>query len=118
MKGIIGFKNLHVDCIIGVEPEEKMENQPLYIDLKVKADVSRCIQSDAICDSIDYTKLAKICVDVSKAHDYNLIETFAQKVLQEMFKTFPIQWGWIKVKKPRAIGQAEYAFIEVEEGVL
>lgn len=115
MKGLIGFENLKIDCIIGVHLEERIKEQQIVVDLKVKVDISKCSQTDSVADTVDYVRLSQICIDVAKTHKFNLIEAYASKVLAEIFQFYPITWGWIKVKKPKAIAQAEAATVEIEE---
>lgn len=118
MKGIIGFENLRISCIIGVYAEERQKEQPIFVDLKIKLDLSKSIQTDSIQDTIDYVNLSKICLDLAKTHHFNLIETYARNVLTVIFQTYPVQWAWIKVRKPNALPHADHAFVELEEGVL
>jgi dihydroneopterin aldolase len=117
MNGLIGFENLHIDCIIGVHPEERVNEQTIFVDLKLKIDISKCIHSDCVTDTVDYVKLSQICTDLAKTNKFNLIETYASKVLAEIFNAYPITWGWIKVRKPKAIPQSEGAAVEIEEGI-
>jgi dihydroneopterin aldolase len=115
MNGIIGFENFQVDCIIGIYPEERLEKQTIFVDLKVEVDISNCIHSDNINEAIDYVKLTHLCKDLAQAHQFNLMETYASQVLQEIFRNYPASWVWIKVKKPKAIPQADFAIVEIEK---
>lgn len=117
MNGFIGFENLQIDCIIGVYPDERINEQAIFVSLKVKVDISICIDSDCAADTIDYVKLSQICIDTVKKNKFNLIETCASTVLTEIFHAFPVTWGWIKIKKPKAIPQSDGATIEIEKGI-
>lgn len=115
MKGIIGFKDLQIHCIIGIYPEERTKSQDIFIDLKVAYDLTDCVQTQSIEKALDYTKLAAICQEIAEK-GYLLIEALAYDILDKIFKNFTITWVWIKIKKPQAIPKAHHAFVELERG--
>src|SRR5262245_52284303 len=100
MNGIIGIENFKISCIIGVNPDERTKVQEIYVDLRIKANVSRCVAKDRLKDSIDYTLLVKMCQDLAIAHRYYLMETYAAEVLDALLQSDRIEWAWIRVKKP------------------
>lgn len=110
--GIIGFENFKIDCIIGIEPHERINEQEIVIDLKVEADMSKVSASDSIYDAIDYVQLAKICEETAKGK-YNLLEKYAADVLKVIFNTFKVSSASIRVMKPEALPGAAQAFIEL-----
>jgi 7,8-dihydroneopterin aldolase/epimerase/oxygenase len=116
MKGMIGIQDLQIRCIIGIYQNERSQEQEIYVDLKVQTDFSKCLRSGSITETIDYTQLAKICSDFAKGKKYELLETFAGDVLDEIFRTYPVNWGWIRIKKPKAIPHAAFATVELEKG--
>jgi dihydroneopterin aldolase len=116
MKGIIGIQDLQIHCIIGIYQNERLQEQDIFVDLKVQSDFSPCVKSDSIMETINYTKLADTCSEFAKLKKYGLLETFAVEVLDEIFRTFPVNWGWIRIKKPQAIPNAAFAVVEFEKG--
>lgn len=112
--GIIGIHRHQVSCIVGILPQERVEKQTLFIDLKIRTDLSKCIQSGQLSDSIDYTILAHLCTKLAEEKNYYLIENFAADVIDQCFSQFQPTWAWIKIQKPSAIPTAEYAFVECE----
>ncbi len=116
MNGIMGFENLKINCIIGINPEERVAPQDIYIDLKVQQDLTRCFQTQAVEDTVDYVKLAQISL-IEAQNQHGLLEVYAQKVLDQIFHEFSVHWAWIRIKKPKAIPGAQWAFVELEKGV-
>lgn len=116
MKGLMGFENLKIHCIIGINPEEKNKPQDIYIDLKVQYDLTRCFKSQSIKDTVDYARLADI-VRLEAQNRHGLLEIFARRVLDSIFEEFDVNWAWIRIKKPQAIPEAQWAFVELEQGV-
>lgn len=109
---IIGLSQQHIQCIIGMYPEERVQKQSLFIDLKIRLHLSSDSQSDAIEETVDYVLLAQLCAQVA-LNDYFLIETFAKEIVKECLTRFPISWAWVKIQKPSAIPEA-CAFVEWE----
>jgi 7,8-dihydroneopterin aldolase/epimerase/oxygenase len=112
--GVIGFDHCKIRCIIGTEMHERKAEQDIYVDLRVEADVSAAIHSDALHDAINYVLLATICKEVAQHGRYYLLEKYADDVLGVIIKRFSVKWAWIRVKKPQAIADAEAAFVELK----
>lgn len=112
--GLIGFENLEIICIIGMNPEERIQLQPLFVDVKVEANFHACAQSDHVKDTIDYVTLGDICTELAQKGQYQLIEKYAYDVLQKLLQDFAINWAWIKIKKPQAMPAADFTTVELK----
>lgn len=113
-EAIIGFEHLHIHCIIGTLEQERLQPQDLYIDLKVRIDVSISVKTDQLNDTVSYVDLADKCIEIAE-QKYHLVETYASAVLEALIKNYPVQWAWIRVKKPKALLEAQYAIVEMEK---
>lgn len=113
--GILGIHQHQISCIIGVYPEEHQKEQVLMIDAKIKVDLSPCIASGQLQDTVDYESIANICKDLAQKNHYHLLENLASDILKEFFHRFPAVWAWVCIKKPSAIPDADYAFVELEQ---
>lgn len=116
MIGTIGFENYQIECIVGINPQERVEAQKIYVDFKAEADVSKSVLSDDIRDTIDYFSAARLCADVARKENYFLLEKLAYDMLQEIAKQLNISWGWIRLKKPHPFPLVDCAFVELEYG--
>ena len=116
MQGLIGFNQHKIKCIIGVHSNEHHSEQEIFIDLKVKTNFKRCVQTDALADTIDYVAMAEVCTLLAKSHHYHLLETYAWEVLHKLFERFPIEWAWIRIQKPAALASG-YAYVELERKI-
>jgi 7,8-dihydroneopterin aldolase/epimerase/oxygenase len=114
MLGTIGFKNYRVRCMIGSEPYERCAEQEIFIDLKVEIDISRVTSSDRLQDTVSYVELSEVCKHLAVKGQYFMIETYAFEVTEKLFSLFPVKFVWIAVKKPSAIPDAEYTFVELQ----
>lgn len=114
MHGTIGIHHHKIDCIIGCLPEERKNEQEIFIDVKVKAPFSACVQSHDISDTISYVSIADLCTKTAKEQQHLLLEALAVDILDTLFSKYDIEWAWIRIKKPAAIPTAEYALVELE----
>lgn len=110
----VGIKKLRIDCVIGVEKWERLEEQPLFVDLSVVYDVRRCAKSDALEDGVDYRALADLCREVAVEGRFQLIECYASQLLELVIARFPVFSAKIGVEKPGALKGASCSFIEME----
>jgi FolB domain-containing protein len=115
MQGTIHIENLKIRCIIGVNPQERQIEQEIFIDAKVKYDITKCITTDKVEEATDYIMLARVLTELAQARKFYLLETFAAEASKALFKQFNVQWVWLKVKKPKGVPNAEYACIEVQQ---
>jgi dihydroneopterin aldolase len=113
--GIVGFDQHQIDCIVGTLPEERVKEQLLWVDLKVKIDFSPCLQSGSIDKTVDYSRLASFCTMLARNTQYELIESLASDIIAGCFEQFNAEWAWVRVRKPSAIPTAAYAFVEMEQ---
>lgn len=110
---VIGFEDLIIPCIVGVEPQERDVEQEISLDLKIAVDCAKSVENDEIADALDYDAVASFCVDLIRRRKFFLLETLAHKVAEELFNSFPISEVFIRVKKPGAIRQSKHALVEV-----
>lgn len=114
LPGFIGFEKLKITCIVGIEPQERLLQQEIYVDLKVQADLLPAVQADDLRYGIDYTALAELCASVAE-RGFFLIETYAAAVLDQVMERFNVEWAWIAVRKPGCIPHASCALVELSK---
>ena len=105
----ISIVDLEVTCIIGIHPNERVEEQPLLIDINLDVDLGDSAFSDDIDKTIDYTIIAEMATKLAITKKYNLIESFCKDLNNLLLETFQaIEQTRITVKKPNAIPNAKY----------
>ncbi len=115
MIGKILIEDYKIHCIVGAHPHERKTEQELALDLQVEFDMTQCVLSDSIADSINYEDLVSMCRTLAQERQYHLLETFAYEVLNDLFSTFPtLRAAKVRVKKKSALALAAYAIIELE----
>ena len=115
---IIEIKGLELFAYHGVNPEEKENGQRFVLDIKLKADLAKARQTDALSDTVSYAAVKKTVERVFAAAKYDLIERAAQVVceaiLREHEKVLSVR---LRLKKPEAPmkGIFDYAAVTVTE---
>lgn len=117
MFGIVGFEHLKINCIIGINPEERVREQEIYVDLKVELDFAACAATGKIQDTLDYVYLADLCTTMAQAEKYQLMESFAYAIIHKLSQDPRVAGSWIKVKKPQALSSAAFAMVELRYGI-
>lgn len=115
MLGMIGLSHHRISCLIGLYPEEHLQEQEIYVDVKVKLDFSKAILDENIEDTLDYVLIADLCTRIAKEKHYHLLEALAKDILDQIFLRFKVTWAWVVIKKPSAVPTAQYAFVELEK---
>lgn len=112
---VVGFENYRIDCVIGIEPHERITEQTILVDLKVEVDCSLAISSESIHDTMDYMLLAFLCKEMAQQGGYQLMETYISDVLEKIVNRFDLHWAWMRVKKPSALEGADYTYVEMRK---
>ncbi len=110
----VGFDDLKVECIVGVRPWERQQEQDLFIDMRVGVDVNRIGESDSLATTVDYGVLAQGIAELIQKGKFRLVETLAVNVLDWTFAQFDVSWVWIRVRKPSALSGNVVPVVELE----
>jgi len=115
--GVIGFDHYKIHCIIGLNNEERLKAQDIFLDLRVTQDFSAAAKQDDLKKTFCYEMLGNICKELAIQKKYRLLETFAYELIELLMNEYKIKWAFVRVKKPSAISDADYAIVELEGGV-
>lgn len=106
----ISLFDLEISCIIGIHPDERIQEQNLVLDINLDVDFGDSTFSDDINNTIDYTKIAELATQLATSKKYQLIESFCCDLNNLFLDKFEIiQQTKITVKKPNALSNAKYA---------
>jgi dihydroneopterin aldolase len=111
----IGFEDLQVKCIIGDLEWERGEEQTLFLDLKVTAEISKCIPKDTLQGTCDYVALATLCKELAKTKKYQMLESLAVAIVQAIKEHPLVSHVFVRIKKPNGLPEAKWAFVEYEQ---
>ena len=108
---IIFIKNLTMKAIIGILPNERIEEQPISISVDIYLNTQRASKSGLLTDTIDYALIAKKLISLIKKQKYYLIEKAAEDCASMILDYSLVQKVCIRLSKPTAIESAENAGI-------
>jgi len=84
----------------GVPPEERVLGQRLLYDVRLSIDECGGAKTDQVEDTVDYTEVIDVIVEVAKVKSYSLLERLAQATAEAILKKFPVDEVWVQVTKP------------------
>lgn len=99
---IIFINNLIVYSQIGIHRHEKLAMQRLLLSLDLHFDFTKAVQNDSIESTINYSEVIDFIVDFSRNSQVELIETFANNLINQLFQKFMIKAIKLHLTKPQA----------------
>lgn len=109
---------LTVDTVIGVYDWERSIIQSLSLDLSLATDIRPAAASDDLRLTLDYAAICQRIQQFADAHQFALVETFAERLAECLRHEFPIDWLRLTVRKPGAVPQATSVGLEITRGTL
>lgn len=114
MNDKIHLRGVHLECHIGVPPEERAQSQELIVDVELDVDVRAAGLSDRFADTVDYAAVRESMVQVAGRRQYALIESLAESLASEILAAFPVESVRLLVRKPAALAQVRVDWAGVE----
>ena len=108
----IHIRDLAVECVIGVNPEERLKKQLVVINVTLHADLSRACASDRLADTIDYKAIKVAVLREVEQSQFHLIERLAERIA-EIALGFPVARVDVSVDKPGALRFARSVAVEI-----
>lgn len=84
---------------VGVLPHEKIAAQTISLDIIFSVDTERAAISDDLKHTIDYASVRESVIEFLNQHQFNLIETLADRCASFLVNRFDIQWLQLSVTK-------------------
>ena len=105
-----------IDCVaaIGVTAEERTIRQRLSIDVEVLVDAARAARADSLKDTIDYSRVATLVMDVCRGRDFHLIETLAELLAARILAEFPTPQVRLLVRKISPVVEPRVSHVSIE----
>ena len=115
--GIIKLKNIRTFSYHGCLLEESKIGSDYSIDLEIKADLRKSMDTDELDDTVDYVHLNKIVME-EMAIRSKLLEHVAKRIVQRVFNELPqVSQIVLAVSKlnPPIGGDVQAVTIQLEE---
>ncbi len=111
---IIFIEGFESETVIGIDPEELHEKQPVRIDLWAGLPKSRACETDHIADTIDYGKVHAALEGLLAAHGMQLLEGLAEAIAQTLLDDFGAHWVRVSLVKPRKFPNVRAVGVTIE----
>jgi D-erythro-7,8-dihydroneopterin triphosphate epimerase len=105
--GVLKIKNLLLRTCIGFNPHEIGKRQDINLNIVIKYDSGKEEVSDKPEDALDYRTITKEIIARVEGSDYNLLETLARKVLDQIMSHERVQYAEIEIDKLHALRFSE-----------
>lgn len=101
------IEQIKLTTLVGVHPWEQTQPQALYLDLKLQVDAHAIAKTDCLKHTIDYDSVLSHIHTFVQRHHFQLIETLAEKLANEILVCFPTPLVQLHLYKPRACKDAK-----------
>jgi len=102
----VKIERLELDCIIGINPWERLTKQQITVDIEIDTDLTAAGKSDSIEDTINYRTIAKTVTTEVEKSDYGLIESIGAKIADICLEDNRVFSVRVTVRKPGAVRKA------------
>ena len=102
----IRIEQLELDCLIGINPWERLAKQRITIDISMDIDLSAAGKSDSIRDTVDYRGVAKAVTAEVTSSSYKLVEALAARLAEICMANDRVQSVEVTLRKPGAVRNA------------
>ena len=102
----VKIERLELDCIIGINPWERLPKQQITVDIELDTDLTAAGKSDSIEDTINYRTIAKTVTTEVEKSDYGLVESIGAKIADICLEDDRVFSVRVTVRKPGAVRKA------------
>lgn len=96
----IFIQGLEVYGYHGVAREEQVLGQRLVFDIRLTVDNCGAAQTDDVADTVDYTEVIDVVVEVTTTESFFVLERLVQATAETILRKFPVDEVWVQVTKP------------------
>ncbi len=108
------IKNLRVQGILGIYPEERVQKQTILINIVMESDVRAAAETELIETAVDYEKVSRRIIAHVESAASLLVERLATDIARLILTEFKATRVRVRVEKPDALPFAESVGIEIE----
>lgn len=112
----IVIEALEVDTVIGVYAWERSVQQRLSLDLTLATDIRPAAATDDLALTLDYAAVCERIQRFAADHCFELVETFAERLVATLREAFGIAGITLTLRKPGAVPAASSVGLEITRG--
>lgn len=99
----------------GLSEEERAVGGRYAVDVELTLDLQAAGRSDNIADTVSYSAVHRLILEIGQGRRFHLIEALAQALAEAILDRFPVEEVLIRVRKqpPPVAGILDYAGVEI-----
>ncbi len=109
----IFIRDLLVNCIIGTNPDERVNKQDVVLNIVVETDLSVAGISDNLKDALDYFVLKNKVVKHLEQSKYFLLEKMAESVAEICLNEAQVAAVEVTIDKPAALENTKSVAVQI-----
>lgn len=110
------IKDLLIRGILGINPDERDNEQDILVNLVLLTDIRAAAATDDIELATNYKTITKRVIEhVEQSSDY-LVERLVSDIARLILTEFAVERVTVRVEKPTALRFAQSVGIEIERG--
>ena len=106
------IRDLTFNAILGILPEERVQPQPVIINLTLITDITVAAASKNIGDTLNYAEVADAVRGLTVEGEYLLIETLVEDIAKVCLEAGADAVS-VRVEKPNAVSEASAVGVEI-----
>jgi FolB domain-containing protein len=109
----IHIRDLDIECIVGVSPEERNTLRTVRVNLRLECDVATAGRSDRLEDTVDYRDVRDRVVATVRGSRDELIERLAERIAEAALSVRHVARVTVVLDKPGALEGARSVAVEI-----
>jgi dihydroneopterin aldolase len=99
----------------GAHPAERQLGQRFEVDVELTLDLGRAMASDALQDTVDYSRVYAVVRQEVEEQRYHLLEGLAGAIVRRLLAELPVTAVLVRVRKPQVPldGVLSYTAVEI-----
>jgi dihydroneopterin aldolase len=103
----IHLTNLRVNCIIGVNPHERVDEQPVIVNASFQWDFTGAAADEDLSWTVNYSDVAQAIRSFARAGKFHLLETLARQLAAHLCDQFSLNHLTLHIRKPTVIADSD-----------
>ena len=113
MSDLVLINDLRLRCIIGINPEERVNRQDVTINIRISNDNRPAAASDRIEDAVNYRSITKTVIALVEESEFFLVERMAEEIARAVLDDPNAHAATVEVLKPGAVRFAESVGVRI-----
>tara|TARA_B100001179_G_C18228034_1_gene248667 strand:- start:31 stop:378 length:348 start_codon:yes stop_codon:yes gene_type:complete len=110
----IFIKELEIETVIGIYDWEREVKQLISVSLEMNVDTKKASRTQKVSDSLDYKRVSKKIISLTKRSKSKLIENLAHKIATSILSEFPVSKVIVTLEKPGALRGSKSVGVVIE----